>query len=142
MNKKIIIILAAIIITIIIVLAIALNQEKYTITIEPQYLHKRVPNKVKLSDKKYIITKFDKDGDEITYKKGRLKEKIDDKLLSQLENENNLSVTSDDRNYAYKVTYQKNKVYFLYDDSKFIKEIEKRIDSKKIWYIDDNIIEE
>ena len=98
-------------------------------------------NKVKISDTKYLITKFDKDGDEITYKKGKLKEPVDDKLLNQLEEENNLSITSDDRNYAYKVTYKKNKVYFLYEDSKFIKEIEKRIDSKKLWYIDDNTIE-
>ena len=70
-----------------------------------------------------------------------MKEPVDDKLLNQLEEENNLSITSDDRNYAYKVTYKKNKVYFLYEDSKFIKEIEKRIDSKKLWYIDDNTIE-
>ena len=64
-----------------------------------------------------------------------------EELLNQLEEENNLSITSDDRNYAYKVTYTKNKVYFLYEDSKFIKEIEKRINSKKLWYIDDNTIE-
>lgn len=141
MNKKEVIIISIIIITIITVLSITLSKENYTIIIEPQYIHNKVSNKVKISDKKYLITKFDKDGDEITYKKGKLKEPVDDKLLNQLEEENNLSITSDDRNYAYKVTYKKNKVYFLYEDSKFIKEIEKRIDSKKIWYIDDNTIE-
>ena len=141
MNKKKIIIILTIIITTIIVLVTVLNKENYTIIIEPQYIHNKVSNKVKISDTKYLITKFDKDGDEITYKKGKLKEPIDDKLLNQLEEENNLSITSDNRNYAYKVTYKKNKVYFLYEESKFIKEIEKRIDSNKIWYIDDNRIE-
>ena len=101
----------------------------------------KVSNKVKLSNNNYLITKFDKDGDEITYKKGKLKEEITEDLLNRLEEENNLSVASDNRNYAYKVTYKKNKVYFLYEDSKFIKEIEKRIDSKKLWYIADNTIE-
>ncbi len=101
----------------------------------------KVSNKVKLSNNNYLITKFDKDGDEITYKKGKLKEEITEDLLNRLEEENNLSVASDNRNYAYKVTYKKNKVYFLYEDSKFIKEIEKIIDSDKIWYINDNTIE-
>lgn len=141
MNKKKFIIISIITIIVIIVLAIVLNKENYTIIIEPQYIHNKVSNKVKISNKKYLITKFDKDGDEITYKKGKLKEPVDDKLLNQLEEENNLSITTDDRNYAYKVTYKKNKVYFLYEDSKFIKGIEKRIDSKKLWYIDDNTIE-
>ena len=141
MNKKKFIIISIITIIVIIVLAIVLNKENYTIIIEPQYNHNKVSNKVKISNKKYLITKFDKDGDEITYKKGKLKEPVDDKLLNQLEEENNLSITTDDRNYAYKVTYKKNKVYFLYEDSKFIKGIEKRIDSKKLWYIDDNTIE-
>lgn len=141
MNKKEVIIISIIIITIITVLSITLSKENYTIIIEPQYIHNKVSNKVKISDKKYLITKFDKDGDEIIYKKGKLKKPVDDKLLNQLEEENNLSITSDDRNYAYKVTYKKNKVYFLYEDSKFIKEIEKRINSKKLWYIDDNTIE-
>ena len=141
MDKKKIIIISIITIIVIIVLAIVLNKENYTIIIEPQYIHNKVSNKVKISNKKYLITKFDKDGDEITYKKGKLKEPVDDKLLNQLEEENNLSITTDDRNYAYKVTYKKNKVYFLYEDSKFIKGIEKRIDSKKLWYIDDNTIE-
>ena len=141
MDKKKIIIISIITIIVIIVLAIVLNKENYTIIIEPQYIHNKVSNKVKISNKKYLITKFDKAGDEITYKKGKLKEPVDDKLLNQLEEENNLSITTDDRNYAYKVTYKKNKVYFLYEDSKFIKGIEKRIDSKKLWYIDDNTIE-
>ena len=141
MDKKKIIIISIITIIVIIVLAIVLNKENYTIIIEPQYIHNKVSNKVKISNKKYLITKFDKAGDEITYKKGKLKEPVDDKLLNQLEEENNLSITTDDRNYAYKVTYKKNKVYFLYEDSKFIKGIEKRIDSKNLWYIDDNTIE-
>ena len=141
MDKKKIIIISIITIIVIIVLAIVLNKENYTIIIEPQYIHNKASNKVKISNKKYLITKFDKDGDEITYKKGKLKEPVDDKLLNQLEEENNLSITTDDRNYAYKVTYKKNKVYFLYEDSKFIKGIEKIIDSKKLWYIDDNTIE-
>ena len=74
MNKKKVIIISIIIITIITVLSITLSKENYTIIIEPQYIHNKVSNKVKISDKKYLITKFDKDGDEITYKKGKLKD--------------------------------------------------------------------
>ena len=141
MNNKIKIILIIVVISLIIGLIIVLIPNKYIMVIEPQYMPNKVSNKVKLSNNNYLITKFDKDGDEITYKKGKLKEKITEDLLNRLEEENNLSVASDNRNYAYKVTYKKNKVYFLYEDSKFIKEIEKLIDSDKIWYINDNTIE-
>ena len=141
MNNKIKIILIIVVISLIIGLIIVLIPNKYIMVIEPQYMPNKVSNKVKLSNNNYLITKFDKDGDEITYKKGKLKEEITEDLLNRLEEENNLSVASDNRNYAYKVTYKKNKVYFLYEDSKFIKEIEKIIDSDKIWYINDNTIE-
>ncbi|MBR2711205.1 MAG: hypothetical protein IKE89_01915 [Bacilli bacterium] len=141
MNNKIKIILIIVVISLIIGLIIVLIPNKYIMVIEPQYMPNKVSNKVKLSNNNYLITKFDKDGDEITYKKGKLKEEITEDLLNRLEEENNLSVASDNRNYAYKVTYKKNKVYFLYEDSKFIKEIEKLIDSDKIWYINDNTIE-
>lgn len=141
MNNKIKIILIIVVISLIIGLIIVLIPNKYIMVIEPQYMPNKVSNKVKLSNNNYLITKFDKDGDEITYKKGKLKEEITKDLLNRLEEENNLSVASDNRNYAYKVTYKKNKVYFLYEDSKFIKEIEKLIDSDKIWYINDNTIE-
>ena len=141
MNNKIKIILIIVVISLIIGLIIVLIPNKYIMVIEPQYMPNKVSNKVKLSNNNYLITKFDKDGDEITYKKGKLKKEITEDLLNRLEEENNLSVASDNRNYAYKVTYKKNKVYFLYEDSNFIKEIEKRIDSNKIWYIDDNRIE-
>ena len=141
MNNKIKIILIIVVISLIIGLIIELIPNKYIMVIEPQYMPNKVSNKVKLSNNNYLITKFDKDGDEITYKKGKLKEEITEDLLNRLEEENNLSVASDNRNYAYKVTYKKNKVYFLYEDSKFIKEIEKLIDSDKIWYINDNTIE-
>ena len=141
MNNKIKIILIIVVISLIIGLIIVLIPNKYIMVIEPQYIPNKVSNKVKLSNNNYLITKFDKDGDEITYKKGKLKEEITEDLLNRLEEENNLSVASDNRNYAYKVTYKKNKVYFLYEDSKFIKEIEKIIDSDKIWYINDNTIE-
>ena len=141
MNNKIKIILIIVVISLIIGLIIVLIPNKYILVIEPQYMPNKVSNKVKLSNNNYLITKFDKDGDEITYKKGKLKEEITEDLLNRLEEENNLSVASDNRNYAYKVTYKKNKVYFLYEDSKFIKEIEKLIDSDKIWYINDNTIE-
>lgn len=141
MNNKIKIILIIVVISLIIGLIIVLIPNKYIMVIEPQYMPNKVSNKVKLSNNNYLITKFDKDGDEITYKKGKLKKEITEDLLNRLEEENNLSVTSDNRNYAYKVTYKKNKVYFLYEDSKFIKEIEKLIDSDKIWYISDNTIE-
>lgn len=141
MNNKIKIILIIVVISLIIGLIIVLIPNKYIMVIEPQYMPNKVSNKVKLSNNNYLITKFDKDGDEITYKKGKLKKEITEDLLNRLEEENNLSVASDNRNYAYKVTYKKNKVYFLYEDSKFIKEIEKLIDSDKIWYINDNTIE-
>ena len=141
MNNKIKIILIIVVISLIIGLIIVLIPNKYIMVIEPQYIPNKVSNKVKLSNNNYLITKFDKDGDEITYKKGKLKKEITEDLLNRLEEENNLSVASDNRNYAYKVTYKKNKVYFLYEDSKFIKEIEKLIDSDKIWYINDNTIE-
>ena len=141
MNNKIKIILIIVVISLIIGLIIVLIPNKYIMVIEPQYMPNKVSNKVKLSNNNYLITKFDKDGDEITYKKGKLKEEITEDLLNRLEEENNLSVASNNRNYAYKVTYKKNKVYFLYEDSKFIKEIEKLIDSDKIWYINDNTIE-
>ncbi len=141
MNNKIKIILIIVVISLIIGLIIVLIPNKYIMVIEPQYMPNKVSNKVKLSNNNYLITKFDKDGDEITYKKGKLKKEITEDLLNRLEEENNLSVASDNRNYAYKVTYKKNKVYFLYEDSKFIKEIEKLIDSDKIWYISDNTIE-
>ena len=141
MNNRIKIILIIVVISLIIGLIIVLIPNKYIMVIEPQYMPNKVSNKVKLSNNNYLITKFDKDGDEITYKKGKLKEEITEDLLNRLEEENNLSVASDNRNYAYKVTYKKNKVYFLYEDSKFIKEIEKLIDSDKIWYINDNTIE-
>ena len=54
-----------------------------------------------------------------------------------------LSITLSKENYTIIIEpqYIHNKVYFLYEDSKFIKEIEKRINSKKLWYIDDNTIE-
>ena len=141
MNNKTKIILIIVVISLIIGLIIILIPNKYIMVIEPQYMPNKVSNKVKLSNNNYLITKFDKDGDEITYKKGKLEEEITEDLLNRLEEENNLSVASDNRNYAYKVTYKKNKVYFLYEDSKFIKEIEKLIDSDKIWYINDNTIE-
>ena len=141
MNNKIKIILIIVVISLIIGLIIVLIPNKYIMVIEPQYMPNKVSNKVKLSNNNYLITKFDKDGDEITYKKGKLKKEITEDLLNTLEEENNLSVPSDNRNYAYKVTYKKNKVYFLYEDSKFIKEIEKLIDSDNIWYISDNTIE-
>ena len=141
MNNKVKIIAIIVIISLIIGLIIVLIPNRYTMVIEPQFMPNKVSNKVKLSNNNYLITKFDKDGDEITYKKGKLKEEITEDLLNRLEEENNLSVASDNRNYAYKVTYKKNKVYFLYEDSKFIKEIEKIIDSDKIWYINDNTIE-
>ena len=141
MNNKIKIILIIVVISLIIGLIIVLIPNKYIMVIEPQYMPNKVSNKVKLSNNNYLITKVDKDGDEITYKKGKLKKEITEDLLNRLEEENNLSVASDNRNYAYKVTYKKNKVYFLYEDSKFIKEIEKLIDSDKIWYINDNTIE-
>ena len=141
MNNKVKIIAIIVIISLIIGLIIVLIPNRYTMVIEPQFMPNKVSNKVKLSNNNYLITKFDKDGDEITYKKGKLKEEITEDLLNRLEEENNLSVASDNRNYAYKVTYKKNKVYFLYEDSKFIKEIEKLIDSDKIWYINDNTIE-
>lgn len=141
MDNKVKIIFIIVIISLIIGLIIVLIPNRYTMVIEPQFMPNKVSNKVKLSSNNYLITKFDKDGDEITYKKGKLKEEITEDLLNRLEEENNLSVASDNRNYAYKVTYKKNKVYFLYEDSKFIKEIEKLIDSDKIWYINDNTIE-
>ena len=141
MNNKIKIILIIVVISLIIGLIIELIPNKYIMVIEPQFMPNKVSNKVKLSSNNYLITKFDKDGDEITYKKEKLKKEITEDLLNRLEEENNLSVASDNRNYAYKVTYKKNKVYFLYEDSKFIKEIEKLIDSDKIWYINDNTIE-
>jgi len=141
MNNKVKIIVIILAIILIIGLIIVIKPNKYTMVIEPEFIPNKVSNKVKLSNDKYLITKFDKDGDEITYKKGKLKKEITEDLLNRLEEENNLSVASDNRDYAYKVTYKKNKVYFLYEDSKFIKEIEKLIDSDKIWYINDNTIE-
>ncbi len=141
MNNKVKIIVIILAIILIIGLIIVIIPDKYTMVIEPEFIPNKVSNKVKLSNDKYLITKFDKDGDEITYKKGKLKKEITEDLLNRLEEENNLSVASDNRDYAYKVTYKKNKVYFLYEDSKFIKEIEKLIDSDKIWYINDNTIE-
>ena len=53
MNKKIIFIISAIII-ITIILGITLKKENYTIIIEPQFIHNKVSNKVKISNKLFM----------------------------------------------------------------------------------------